>query len=268
MSIVWYPAATREVEMSESRGRLAGRAAIVTGAGSGIGRAIALGYAREGARVLAADLNGPAAEATAGEGGGAVHAHAVDVTDEPAVAAMVARAVADFGRLDVLVNSAAVQLHGQDGRCHEVDLEVWERTLRVNLRGPFLCCKHALPELIGSRGTIVNLASPTAFGNLGAGYTAYASSKGGMATLTRVVAADYAREGVRVNAIVPGPTETGLTAQIFADPSIREPLVARTPLGRLGRAEDLVGVAIFLASEEAAYATGALFFVDGGITMA
>jgi NAD(P)-dependent dehydrogenase (short-subunit alcohol dehydrogenase family) len=268
MSIVWYPAATREVSMSESRGRLAGRVAIVTGAGSGIGRAIALGYAREGARVLAVDLNGPAAEATAGQGGGTIVAHAADVTDEPAVAATVARALGDFGRLDVLVNSAAVQLHGQDGRCHEVDLEVWERTLRVNLRGPFLCCKHALPALIESRGTIVNLASPTAFGNLGAGYTAYASSKGGMATLTRVVAADYAREGVRVNAIVPGPTQTGLTAQIFADPAIREPLVARTPLGRLGQPEDLVGIAIFLASDEAAYATGALFFVDGGITMA
>jgi NAD(P)-dependent dehydrogenase (short-subunit alcohol dehydrogenase family) len=254
--------------MSELRGRLSGRVAIVTGAGSGIGRAIALGYAREGARVLAADLNGPAAEATAREGGGAILAHAVDVTDEPATRAMVAAAVGAFGRLDVLVNSAAIQLHGQDGRCHEVDLEVWERTLRVNLRGPFLCCKHALPELIRSRGTIVNLASPTAFQDLGAGYTAYASSKGGMATLTRVVAADYARDGVRVNAIVPGPTETALTASIFADPSIREPLVARTPLGRLGRAEDLVGIAIFLASDDSAYATGALFFVDGGITMA
>jgi NAD(P)-dependent dehydrogenase (short-subunit alcohol dehydrogenase family) len=266
------PAWGVEEPMSESRGRLAGRVAIVTGAGSGIGRAIALGYAREGARVLAADLNGPAAEETARQGGGAILAHAVDVTDEPATRAMVAAAVdwAPFGhgRLDVLVNSAAVQLHGQDGRCHEVDLDVWERTLRANLRGPFLCCKHALPELIRSRGTIVNLASPTAFGNLGAGYTAYASSKGGMATLTRVVAADYARDGVRVNAIVPGPTETGLTAQIFADPSIREPLVARTPLGRLGKPEDLVGIAVFLASEESAYATGALFFIDGGITMA
>ena len=254
--------------MSEQRGRLAGRAAIVTGAGSGIGRAIALGYAREGARVLAADLNGPAAEETARQGGGAIVAHAVDVTDEPATRRMVAAAVEAFGRLDVLVNSAAVQLHGQDGRCHEVDLEVWERTLRVNLRGPFLCCKHALPALIRARGAIVNLASPTAFQDLGAGYTAYASSKGGMATLTRVVAADYAADGVRVNAIVPGPTETGLTAQIFADPSIREPLVARTPLGRLGKAEDLVGIAVFLASDESDYATGALFFVDGGITMA
>jgi NAD(P)-dependent dehydrogenase (short-subunit alcohol dehydrogenase family) len=258
--------------MSEPRGRLAGRVAIVTGAGSGIGRAIALGYAREGARVVAADLNGPAAEATAREGGGAIRAHAVDVTDEPAVAAMVAAALdwAPLGqpRLDVLVNSAAVQLHGQDGRCHAVDLDVWERTLRVNLRGPFLCCKHALPALIRSRGTIVNLASPTAFQDLGAAYTAYASSKGGIATLTRVVATDYARDGVRVNAIVPGPTETNLTSQIFADPAIRDPLLARTPLGRLGRPEDLVGVAIFLASADSAYATGALFFVDGGITMA
>ena len=140
--------------------------------------------------------------------------------------------------------------------------------MAVNLRAPFLCAKYGLPELIRVRGSLINLASPTAFQDLGAGYTAYASSKGGMKTLTHVLAADYARDGVRVNAIVPGPTQTNLTASIFADPKVRDPLVARTPLGRLGTAEDLVGVAVFLASGAAAYATGALFFVDGGITMA
>jgi NAD(P)-dependent dehydrogenase (short-subunit alcohol dehydrogenase family) len=141
--------------------------------------------------------------------------------------------------------------------------------MAVNLLGPFLCCKHAIPALLRSGGgAIVNIASPTAFQDLGAAYTAYATSKGGVVTLTRVVAADYARDGIRANAIVPGPTQTNLTASIFADPAVREPLVARTPLGRLGRAEDLVGIALFLASDESAYATGALFFVDGGITMA
>ncbi|HZR00772.1 MAG TPA: SDR family oxidoreductase, partial [Chloroflexota bacterium] len=181
--------------------------------------------------------------------------------------AMVTDAVGTCGRLDVLVNNAAIQLHGRDGRCHEVPEEVWEQTIAVNLRGPFLCAKYALPELMKTRGTLINLASPTAFHDLGAAYTAYATSKGGVVTLTRVLATDYARDGVRVNAIVPGPTETSLTAPIFADPAVTGPLLARTPLGRLGRPEDLVGVAVFLASDESAYATGALFFVDGGITM-
>jgi len=248
-------------------GRLAGKAALVTGAASGIGRAISLGFAREGARVVAADRDGAGAEATArGAGGGAV-AITADVTDPAQVRAMVTDAVGTCGRLDVLVNNAAIQLHGRDGRCHEVPEEVWEQTIAVNLRGPFLCAKYALPELIKTRGTLINLASPTAFHDLGAAYTAYATSKGGVVTLTRVLATDYARDGVRVNAIVPGPTETSLTAPIFADPAVTGPLLARTPLGRLGRPEDLVGVAVFLASDESAYATGALFFVDGGITM-
>jgi NAD(P)-dependent dehydrogenase (short-subunit alcohol dehydrogenase family) len=248
-------------------GRLAGKAALVTGAASGIGRAISLGFAREGARVVAADRDGAGAEATAREAGGGAVAITADVTDPAQVRAMVTDAVGTCGRLDVLVNNAAIQLHGRDGRCHEVPEEVWEQTIAVNLRGPFLCAKYALPELIKTRGTLINLASPTAFHDLGAAYTAYATSKGGVVTLTRVLATDYARDGVRVNAIVPGPTETSLTAPIFADPTVTGPLLARTPLGRLGRPEDLVGVAVFLASDESAYATGALFFVDGGITM-
>jgi NAD(P)-dependent dehydrogenase (short-subunit alcohol dehydrogenase family) len=250
--------------------RLKGKVALVTGAGSGIGRAIALAYAAEGARVTAVDRDrARAAETASMAPNDAILAVTADVTDAGAVRSMVEQTLDGLGRLDVLVNNAAVQLHGQDGRCHEVSEEVWHQTMAVNLLGPFLCCKHAIPAMLRQGcGAIVNLASPTAFQDLGAGYTAYATSKGGMATLTRVVAADYARDGIRVNAIVPGPTETNLTAEIFADPGVRDPLVARTPLGRLGRPEDLVGIAVFLASDESAYATGALFFVDGGITMA
>jgi NAD(P)-dependent dehydrogenase (short-subunit alcohol dehydrogenase family) len=252
------------------RGRLAGKVALVTGAGSGIGRAIALGYAREGARVAAIDRDAERAAETASlAGSDAVRAVAADVTDARSVQGAVDETIGSFGRLDILVNNAAVQLHGRDGRCHEVDEAVWHATMAVNLLGPFLCCKHAIPALLRTGGgAIVNIASPTAFQDLGAAYTAYATSKGGVVTLTRVVAADYARDGIRANAIVPGPTQTNLTASIFADPAVREPLVARTPLGRLGQAEDLVGIALFLASDESAYATGALFFVDGGITMA
>lgn len=247
--------------------RLAGKVAIVTGAGSGIGRAIAVGYAREGARVVAVDRRPDAAEQTAADAPDAIVALAADVTRSEDVASMVAETVRRFGRLDVLVNNAAIQLHGRDGRCHEVDEVVWEETLAVNLRGPFLCAKFALPELVKSRGTIVNIASPTAFGNKGAGYTAYATSKGGIVTLTRVLAADYAADGVRVNAIVPGATETPLITEILADERIRGRLTANTPLRRLGQPDDLVGIAIFLASEESRFATGAHFFVDGGSTM-
>jgi NAD(P)-dependent dehydrogenase (short-subunit alcohol dehydrogenase family) len=249
--------------------KLAGKVAIVTGAGSGIGRAIALAYSREGARVAAVDRDGAAVEATATASGSTeVLPLVADVADAEQVRVMVTATVAAFGRLDVLVNNAAIQLHGQDARCQELDEAVWERTLRVNLRGPFLCTRYALPVLIGGGGgSIVNLASPNAFGGQGAGYTAYASSKGGVVTLTRVVATDYARDRVRVNAIIPGPTETPLITDLLRDQATREDPLEATPLGRVGQADDVVGIAVYLASDESACATGALFAVDGRLTM-
>jgi NAD(P)-dependent dehydrogenase (short-subunit alcohol dehydrogenase family) len=253
--------------------RLAGKVAIVTGAGSGIGRAIALGFAREGAHVAAVDRDLPAAEATAAavEGGNAARVVPIraDVSRAADVQAMVASAVAALGRVDVLVNNAAIQLHGRDGRCHEVDEAVWEQTLAVNLRGPFLCAKYVLPELIrAGGGAIVNLASPTAFAGKGAGYTAYATSKGGVSALTRTIAADYARDGVRCNAIVPGATDTPLIAGLLADEPTRRQLEALSPLGRVGTPADVVPLAVYLASDESAFATGAHFFADGGSIMA
>ena len=251
-------------------GRLDGKVAIVTGAGSGIGRAITLGFVKEGAKVAAVDRNAPAAEETAKlAGSDAVLALAADHTVAAQVESAVAKTVERFGRLDVLVNNAAIQLVGRDARVADLDEAAWDETMAVNLKGPFLCCKHAVPAMIeGGGGSIVNLGSPTAFRGIGSGYTAYACSKGGIHTLTRLVAWDYAKDGVRCNAIVPGPTQTGLTANIFSNDQYREATLAVTPIARLGQPEDLVGVAIFLASDESRYATGALFFVDGGMTMA
>ena len=251
--------------------RLAGKVAIVTGAGSGIGRAIALGFVRERALVVAADRNLVAAQETVALAATERTMLGVeaDVTRPGEVRAMVQRTVAAFGRLDVLVNNAAVQLHGRDGRCHEVDEDVWAQTLAVNLTGPFLCAKYALPELVrAGGGSIVNIASPTAFDGKGAGYTAYATSKGGVSALTRVIAADYGRDGVRCNAIVPGATQTPLIASLLADDETRRRLAALSPLGRLGRPADVVPLAIYLASDESSFATGAHFFVDGGSVMA
>jgi NAD(P)-dependent dehydrogenase (short-subunit alcohol dehydrogenase family) len=245
--------------------RLAGKVAVVTGGGSGIGRAIALAFAREGARVAVVDRDRGAAGATASEAGPEARAIVADVGEVDAVQAMVKAVTTDLGRLDVLVNSAAVQLHGEDGRCHEVAEAVWERTLRVNLGGPFLCMKYAIPTMIqGGGGAIINIASPTGLHGRAARYTAYSASKGAMIALTRVAAVGYARDGIRVNAIVPGPTDTPLIAGPLEDPATRARIEAATPFGRLGTPDDLTGIAVYLASDESAFATGGLFVVDGG----
>jgi NAD(P)-dependent dehydrogenase (short-subunit alcohol dehydrogenase family) len=192
-----------------------------------------------------------------------------DVTAESSVEAAFADVRRRHGRLDVLYTCAAIQLIGEDAPIHELPAEVWDRTHAVNLRGVFLSCKHGVRLMIeaGNGGSVINCGSPTGLTMSGAGWHAYSSSKAGVMALTRVMAADYAKHGIRVNGIVPGTIETSLIKILTDDPVQRANLAALHPIGRIGTPEDMAGIAVFLASDESKFATGAHFFVDGGISV-
>jgi NAD(P)-dependent dehydrogenase (short-subunit alcohol dehydrogenase family) len=250
--------------------RLSNKVAVITGAGSGMGHAMAERFGREGARVVVAELNPESGAAVAAAitaaGGDAMFVRA-DVSNAADVRALMAATVERYGGLDVLVNNAAVQLHGRDARAHELPDDVWDRTYAINIRGAWLCAKHGIPALLArGGGAIINIASPTGMLGCAPGYTAYSSSKGAMFGLTRVMAADYARDNIRVNAIVPGATETPLIAEMLADPRQRAELHALSMFGRLGKPEEVAAMAVFLASDEAVYCTGGTYMVDGGLT--
>jgi NAD(P)-dependent dehydrogenase (short-subunit alcohol dehydrogenase family) len=252
--------------------RLKDKVAIVTGGGAGIGQAIAAGYGREGAKVVVADVNSLNGEATAvglrNSGGEAIFVQ-TDVAVSTEVQNMVTTAVAQYGAVDVLVNNAGVQLFDRDARAHELSEEAWDRTHSINLRGAWLCSKYAIPVMLRQGGgAIINVASPTGLTGCAPGFTAYSSSKGGMFALTRVMAVDYARDKIRVNALVPGTTLTPLTEEVLADPDFLANREELMPIGRLGQPEDVVGLAVFLASDEAQFCVGGFYMVDGGMTAA
>jgi 3-oxoacyl-[acyl-carrier protein] reductase len=248
--------------------QLRGKRAIITGAGMGMGRAAAERFALEGARVALLDIDEAAASETAEaitEAGGEALVVAADVTEESAVAAAVDRAVQAWGGLDVVVSNAGVQLAGQDDRADRLELAVWQRTLDINLTGMFLTCKHGIRSLLaGGGGSVVCTASPTGLYGCAPGYDAYSASKAGVYGLVRVLAADYASEGIRVNGVVPGYMDTPMTD--WVDPQEHEALLATIPLGRAGRPEEVASVMCFLASDDASYATGAVWACDGGMT--
>jgi NAD(P)-dependent dehydrogenase (short-subunit alcohol dehydrogenase family) len=247
-------------------GLLAGKAALVTGGASGIGRATALAFAREGARVLVADTAVAEGEQVARairEAGGEASFSRTDVTREADVAALVLRAVDEFGRLDCAVNNAGVT--GGGGAIQDLALEVWSRTLAINLTAVFLCMKHELAVMRAQKsGAIVNMSSGAGVIAV-PGLAAYCASKHGVLGLTKTAAVENARSGVRVNAILPGSTDTPmLQAAMASDPKLRKLIESSSPAGRLGLPEEIAEAAVWLCCDRASFVSGESMLVDGG----
>lgn len=250
--------------------RLEGKTAFITGAGSGMGRLAAQMFAREGARIVAADVIEDPLKGTVTSvevEGGAITGVAMDVTDAGSVQAAIAAGVKAFGRIDVLYNNAGI-FPDEDTSVVETDESVFQRVMDVNAKGVYLCCKYGVPELIkAGGGSVINIASFVALMGCTVPQDAYTASKGAVLSLTRSLAVQYGRQGVRANAICPGPILTPMLESLFPGEEERLKRLNRIPLGRFGRAEDIVYAGIYLASDESSWTTGTTFVVDGGITV-
>ena len=250
-------------------GRLEGKACVITGAGGGMGREAAVVFTGEGARVCVADLDLAAAEETVALCGGEAFAVRANVAEEADVVAMLGAAASQFGGVDVLYNNAGIS-PDDDASVLDTSVEAWDRVQAVNTRGVFLCCKHGIPLLLErGGGSVINVASFVAILGAATSQISYTASKGAVLSMSRELAVQFARRGVRVNALCPGPVETPLLLNIFGDdPAALERRRVHWPTGRLAKPREIVDAALFLASDESSYVNGATFVVDGGLTAA
>jgi len=250
-------------------GRLEGKACVITGAGGGIGREAAIVFTAEGARVCAGDVDGAAAEETVAACRGDAFAFTADVADEEQVEAMMAAAADRFRGIDVLYNNAGIS-PAEDASILDTSVEAWQRVQDVNAKGVFLCCKHGIPHLLErGGGSIVNVASFVALVGAATSQISYTASKGAVLSMTRELAVQFARRGIRVNALCPGPVATPMLLSIYGDdPAALERRRVHWPTGRLATPREIVDAALFLASDESSYVNGATFVVDGGLTAA
>ncbi len=239
-------------------GRLEDKVCVITGAAGGIGTASAELFAREGARVVGVDLRGHSV--------GALSLQA-DLTDEAAVESVYARVREELGRIDVLFNNAGIS-PTDDASVLDSSLEAWERVQAANLRSVFLCCKHGIPHLLdGGGGSVINTASFVAVLGSATSQISYTASKGGVLALSRELGVEFARRGVRVNALCPGPVDTPLLRELYAkDAEQAARRLVHVPMGRFARAEEIANAALFLAGDESSYVNATAFLVDGGIT--
>lgn len=238
--------------------RLSGKVCVITGAAGGIGSATASVFEREGAHVVGVDM----LEHNVGE-----LSLTADVTDETAVSELYARVRRELGRIDVLFNNAGIS-PSDDASVLDTTLEAWERVQAVNLRSVFLCCKHGIPHLLDAGGgSVINTASFVAVLGAATSQISYTASKGGVLALSRELGIEFARRGVRVNALCPGPVDTPLLQELYAnDPEQAGRRLVHVPIGRFARADEIANAALFLASDESSYVTATAFMVDGGIT--
>jgi NAD(P)-dependent dehydrogenase (short-subunit alcohol dehydrogenase family) len=239
-------------------GRLEGKVCVITGAASGIGADAALRFAEEGATVVGVDL---------ADVRGVDLSIVADVSDEEAVAALYGEARERFGRIDVLFNNAGIN-PTDDASVLDTPVEVWERVQQVNLRSVFLCCKHGIPHLLeAGGGSVINTASFVALMGAATSQISYTASKGGVLALSRELGVEFARRGVRVNALCPGPVATPLLMELFAsDDEQAARRMVHLPMGRFAEAREISNAALFLASDESSYVTAATFLVDGGLS--